>query len=594
VTDRDETWKQLRAAAGRGDWSQVRQRGLPLIEQVNLPESEWIRAAGALGEAYARLEFPRQAATAKLATGDAAGALALLGDHPGDAAIVRRAAGDLRGSAEQLLEANLPAQAAVAFEQAGDFPTARLLWERVLADANLRRDPYVQALVAFNHGRCCARLEDRGAARRSYVRAVGLLEEAADDFASRGERERAFDCYQVVLTLGREEGQFENVAEGFLNSVRILREDLLKYWAIQYVEEFLTECERRQEFHAAATLLREAAEYCRRQGLEYGPWYRARCAAAWRQAAEHSLSTGAPPELAENAILAAIDAWSAVGAFPRVREAYLRLAQLALADDRRTRYARIAARYDTAKDEMGTPEPFPEHLRRKITYPEVWHVDVIEWEQGGDAAALAGDLLADRRNPQTTRRYAAVCRLAALDSPPDDSPQLVKLAERLARLQVWSCLGPLEKLFATGAPPVRAAVLRAVQSLYFKRSYGLVRRGLEDPAEQVRKEALEAVKVLRFGHAFDPLVRIFREARDAVVRVAALRSIGSINAPEAAEHLLDVLRTDEPALREEAAGILADMSVQGLDDLLRRALSTDPTSPLLARVIRSRGHAPPL
>ena len=40
-----------------------------------------------------------------------------------------------------------------------------------------------------------------------------------------GLRERAFDCFQVLIQLGREHESFEDVLEGFgLNCVRVLRE----------------------------------------------------------------------------------------------------------------------------------------------------------------------------------------------------------------------------------------------------------------------------------------------------------------------------------------------------------------------------------
>ena len=123
-------------------------------------------------------------------------------------------------------------------------PQARLLWEEVQADPRLREDPYNAALVSFNLGRVLTELRDAPGAQRGRVRAMRLLEEAADLFEARGLRERAFDCFQVLLTLGAETGSFENLAEGYLNCIRILREDHLKYYALQYYEDFIVRAER--------------------------------------------------------------------------------------------------------------------------------------------------------------------------------------------------------------------------------------------------------------------------------------------------------------------------------------------------------------
>ena len=38
-----------------------------------------------------------------------------------------------------------------------------------------------------------------------------------------GELERAFDCFQILLKLGKESAQFENLAEGYVNCIRVLR-----------------------------------------------------------------------------------------------------------------------------------------------------------------------------------------------------------------------------------------------------------------------------------------------------------------------------------------------------------------------------------
>ena len=76
-----------------------------------------------------------------------------------------------------------------------------------------------------------------------------------------GERERAFYCYAMLLQIGKQSGAFENLAEGYINCIRVLKEDNLKFYVLHYYEDFLQAALEREEFHAAAVALREAADY---------------------------------------------------------------------------------------------------------------------------------------------------------------------------------------------------------------------------------------------------------------------------------------------------------------------------------------------
>src|SRR5690606_37636703 len=141
----------------------------------------------------------------------------------------------------------------------------------------------------------------------------------------------------------------------------------------------------RGELHAAATLFREAADYCRRHELDYEAFYRMRAGEAHVRAAERSLALGHAVELAENALMAAVDAFNELGAYSRVRETYRRLAQLPLSDKRSARYARLEARLGAVQDMGAEIRAVPEHLKAEMPYPEIWIHDVIEWELAGDA-----------------------------------------------------------------------------------------------------------------------------------------------------------------------------------------------------------------
>src|SRR5262249_17737422 len=152
-------------------------------------------------------------------------------------------------------------------------------WQQLLAAPRLQGRPYELALIHTNLGLATLRMGgERAVAVRHLVAAQRLIEQVADDFETAGERERAFDCYQVLLKLGLDAGSFENVSEGYLNCVRILKEDGLKTYVLQYYEDFLSHALERQEFHAAATLYREVADYALRAGLPYHKNYLRRSA----------------------------------------------------------------------------------------------------------------------------------------------------------------------------------------------------------------------------------------------------------------------------------------------------------------------------
>ena len=136
----------------------------------------------------------------------------------------------------------------------------------MLRDPRLRAHPYEQALVHFNSGWRRSGAATRTRATGTCVQSQRKLEQVADDFETSGERERAFDCFQILLKLGKESGQFENLAEGYVNCIRVLQEDNLKFYVLQYYEDFIKLALERGELHAAATLYQEAADYARAPG----------------------------------------------------------------------------------------------------------------------------------------------------------------------------------------------------------------------------------------------------------------------------------------------------------------------------------------
>jgi HEAT repeat protein len=118
--------------------------------------------------------------------------------------------------------------------------------------------------------------------------------------------------------------------------------------------------------------------------------------------------------------------------------------------------------------------------------------------------------------------------------------------------------------------------VRALRHLYFKRSFGLLGRGLTDRDNAVREAAVEALRGLYFPHAFHPLVRIYREHPDERVKAVALESIGRIGSIEAGEMLIAVLRQETGTLRDVARRGLALFDDTEVVPILRQQLDLEP------------------
>ena len=478
-------------------------------------------------------------------------------------------------AAELYEVARLPVHAGVAWDKAKQQDRSAAAWEALLADPGLKHRPYEQALVHFNEGMAKSTLgEQGGTGKRSLVEAQRRLEEVADEFETRGERERAFDCYQILLKLGRDSGQFENLAEGYLNCIRVLKEDNLKFYVLQYYEDFIRLALQRGELHAAATLFQEAADYSARNGLPYDRHYQARAAETWVRCGDKHRRDASPVEMVENSLLAGISCYSAVGQYEQVRRLFESLTELDLPERKSQRYAAISRRYAQAENDSQEAPEFPEYLKQQHAYADIWFVDLIEWELAGDPYGVSASIVGDLRYPDGIRRRALVVVLSLEDAAARGeearADTLTKVAELLGELQSYAALSPLERLFEHDQPEVRRAAVRALRFLFFKRAFVLVRRALKDHDEGVRDAALEALAGLHFPHAFNPLARIYRETTDARVKAVALESVGKIQSIEAGEFLLMVLRQEDGVLREVAKQALAGLDNADMLPILRQ------------------------
>ena len=190
-------------------------------------------------------------------------------------------------------------------------------------------------------------------------------------------------------------------------------------------------------------------------------------------------------------------------------------------------------------------------------------------------------------------RLTAFAVEASNDASPTAQAARARLADQLAQLQLYAVLSPLEKLFARPERTVKVAVLVAMGTLFFKRSFITVRQGLRDGDPGVVEQAARAVEALYFQHAFDPLSRIIREAPQPFVRASAVRALAKVDTLEAAEFLLSILEHGAPADRVAAVEALKRSRGARFIELARSALpaSAPDVQAALRDVLRSRGIA---
>jgi tetratricopeptide (TPR) repeat protein len=591
VIDTNVMWIRAEGAmrAGRHQEAQMFLRQLvQVVDRIDFEYEEWLRAfaeslraTGSWGEAMACLSYlaardlpgpdVMRAFAQRAAAGDP-DALRTIRLY----AIYLSRAGQHRPSASWFELGGMSVHRAIALERSGDDAAAAQLWARMLSGDTLHDRPYERALVKINYALCLRRLGHERA-RQAIADATTSVEEVADGFESEGLRERAFDCYQLIARLGSETKAFENVAEGYLNSVRILRDDGLKLDALRLYETFVAMAREAGEFHAVGSILREAADYCTRSGLPYADDLRWRSAEAWMKTAAEALSAGHPPQIVENALLAAAEAFASVRAFKQVAEAYRRVTALDLPAKNRERAQRLIRRLGEVPSDAPRPVPVPEFLRQLPDYEEVWYVDLAEWELGGDPALVAAGVMADRRFPDFVRRHALLLVLE-LERRGTQMP-LLETVRRLEAIRAYPVIAALEALYRRGDASLREAAAAAMGALRFKRSFGLVSQALRDPSQPVRQAAAQSVKRLVFPHAFEPLRRIF-EARDLPDpesgRDAALYAIGKIGSVDALDFLCDRLREGEKPFVDVAKTAISQLSNPELLPYLRRQIEFVP------------------
>ena len=482
-----------------------------------------------------------------------------------------------RGEAARVFsETGHPALAAIELEAAGAAAAARLEWERVLRDERLAGRPYETALAHFNLGEALLRIGDRAGGLRELGSAGQMLEVVADDFESSGETERAFDCYSVLLQLGKAMGSFETVAEGYLNMIRIIG-DSDSTRTVQYYDDFIAYAVENKELYAAALAAREVAEYSLRLGLPWDRHYLERAAQLWIDTARANQAANGPIDLSANAYQTAIDAATSLGDLALAGQVYAELSELPLTEVRRRRYRALARRYETEPNRRLPSPAFPAVLRRHESYMDIWRDDLIEWEFDGEPVAVLARLIAEKADRPIFTRPGLRALLMFSDAgySPTNLAAVAEAAEAVGRVLAYEVLRPLERLFEHEAPEVRAAAMRGAGKVLTPRTFDLVRKALADPAAAVVDAALQLLRATDFVAALPSLTRIFRDGSDERVRLAALDGIGISKDPQgAARVLLDATRQETGAIQKSAEAKLEKLLKAGGEEvatLLRQA-----------------------
>ncbi|MGZ3416564.1 MAG: HEAT repeat domain-containing protein [Polyangiales bacterium] len=564
---------------GRGSAEEGLGMLLSAAWEVDADPRDYDGVLSALRRAYASLERPRALATLSWFAGASAVDLGALRGAPAvDLARTHRLMGDEPSAARLFEEGGFLAHAAVARERANDFAGARALWSRLAhrlssgegtSAAASAEQAYVLGLIRYNVARNSPTSRADKTRRDAIISAVAALEDAAARFEAIGMRERAFDCYNALSAIGETAKTFEHVLEGRVNAIRILREDHLQQYALQQFDEAIGVAEATAEYAAAATFAREALSYARALGLEADAAGYARRALDLHVGTARALvRSGGPPELAENALMAAIALAADLGLLARAKALYEESAQIPGLDDvRRARHVRASERLTKVDDAGGRGADKP--TARPPGPPlEVWIVDVLEWEQGGRAEEACAEILFDaiaaakgkrEGGSLPLRRRALVARLWALHlselqgNAPGAVSTAVELVRRLSEITDYRVLAPLEASYLHPSPEVRARAVDAAGQMPFKRSAQLLRNAAHDRDASVLAVVARAVARKQSPVFVDPLRRLARDAPTIEVRAAALKALSAIDNAEAAEAVLDAL---EGGSRDERQAVI--------------------------------------
>lgn len=555
-----------------------------LLGQTHVDEADYSDWARELAYLYARLGRQLSAARVQEYLLNIDPALQLYREHgtARDQGRVLRFGRRLREASQRYREASLFAHAARAAEEAGDTADGLNLFEQLERTKEATGEPYLAGLAALNAGRLAAKLGQAERARQQLSLATRLLEEEGDKKEQAGDREGAFRCYLSLVQIGKIEKSYEPIAEGYLNCIRILKQKNDRFFTMQYYYDFIAQSDELGELHSVAELHREAGEYAKRVGFIYADYFLAEAAQAWLRVAKNAGDKGQPPELVENALLAAIGCFNRVQDDASVAECYQKLSNLDLNDKKKARYAELAKDLAKIAGTSGVrepPPPFPEYFRRRLQQPEIWVRDLLESESGSDIPDAIGRLVGDHKEVWEVQRRKALLIALAWDDhvAAGGDPQHVppSLIEKIGELGHKAAVRPLVALYEQGDEATKALVVDRGSALKQKEAFALIDKSLA-AGGRVREAGVIALRRMTFAQALDSLVRIFNSHDAQDVREACLRSVGAIGTDEACEFLLDVVRSNAGGLALRTRALLEQHAQERMLSALERNRRQEP------------------
>jgi len=502
------------------------------------------------------------------------------------------AAGDLLKQAGRLV------RAASAYAAAGQRDAAIACYQALLASpagakngaaeptSRLPWTDYEQALTHFQLTVLLS-LAGRGAdeIQRHSVAAQSLLEQLADEHEAADQPERAIDVYCVYIALGRATARFENIAEGFVGCLRLLKQERLITAALRCYEDFLACCVQWGEFLLAGQQARDAADFLDHCSLPWGDRYRRRAAEFFAQAGADERRESA---YRESLLQQAVALYSGLSDHDAARRILLQLAELPAtprasavpsttpdrASDRAARYRRLASLYpapavisegDAAERRAVTasetePSELPAEIADRTGELPVWDLDLCEWEDAGDPHLIAFAILCDRGRPLLSRRQALRVLMLHDLAPPapaslDAIQARLQLVDAVAGLRCYEALRPLEELFYAARPvgPIaisaaapdgewRATVLRRPQTLATAPDLFA-----DDLLPALRRQLIERLPRLHFRRSLAMVVRGLTDP-DLAVFAASLQALSQGRYIGSVGLLSRILDGSEPSL----------------------------------------------
>ena len=555
-----------------------------LLAQTHVDEADYSDWARELAFLYTRMGRELSAARVHEYLLNIDPALQLYSTHGSarDQGRILRFGKRLREASLRYRDASLFAHAARASEENNDVKEALALYEQLTRTKEATGETYLSGLAALNAGRIAMKLGQKDRAFQLLAVATRVLEEEADNREQRGDREGSFRCYLSLMQIGKVEASYEHLAEGYLNCIRILKAKADRFFTMQYYHDFISHSDELGELHSVAELYREAGEYAKRVGFIYADFFLHEAGQAWMRVARTAQERANPPELVENALLAAVACFNRIEDDHAVALCYQELAELPLNDVKRERYATLSRElHAIAGTKQRDPPPaFPEYFRRRLVVPEIWLRDLTEAEAGTDIPDAIGRLVGDHKNVWEVQRRKALLialsyddHIASGGDPRRIQPSLV---ERIGELGHPAAVRPLLAMYEHGDEETKVLVVQRGSSLKQKEAFALIDKALGEGPGRLFEEGTTALRRMTFAQALDNLVRLFNAHENGDVRDACMRSIAAIGTDEACEFLLDVVRSNASNLGARSRALLESNAQERMLSALERNRRQEP------------------